>query len=150
MSRDKLVEEFESKYKKSKKFNFRVGDTIRVDVLVKEGKKERKQAFLGIVIAKKKKGISETFTVYRNAYGSSMERVFLLNSPFISDIKIISKGDVRKGKLYRLRGETGRKARVKEMIGKKMLKKESLEEIKKEPVEEVKKEEESSDKKSSE
>ena len=147
MSRDKLVEEFEGKYKKSKVSKFNVGDSIKVNVLIKEGKKERKQAFSGIVIAKKGCGVSETFTVYRNAYGSSMERVFLLNSPSISSIEVISKGDVRKAKLYYLRGVTGKKARVKEMKGKKMLKKEVLKKIEKKP-EEISKGKESSESKS--
>jgi len=111
--RKEIIEKVESKYlKKIKKFN--VGDTVKVDVKVFEGKKERIQSFLGIVIAKKGKGISETFTVYRNAYGSSMERVFVLNSPQITKIEVVKLGRVKKAKLYHLRGEKGKKVKIKE------------------------------------
>ncbi|KPK33165.1 MAG: hypothetical protein AMS24_01980 [Chlamydiae bacterium SM23_39] len=105
----------ESKYLK-KRERFNVGDTVKVYVKIFEGKKERIQSFLGIVIAKKGKGISETFTVYRNAYGSSMERVFLLNSPQITKIEVQKLGKVKKAKLYHLRGEKGKKAKIKEKL----------------------------------
>lgn len=110
-----VIEKFEAKYLK-KRPAFNIGDTISVDVRIIEGKKERVQSFAGIVLAKKGSGITETFSVYRNAYGSSMEKVFLLNSPNIVKIEVLKKGKVRRAKLYYLRGETGKKAKVKSKI----------------------------------
>lgn len=110
------LKEFEKKYiKKRPKFN--VGDTVKVYVKIVEGKKERIQAFIGTVIAKKGGGgISETFSVYKNAYGSAIERTFLLHSPSVDKIEVLRRGDVRKSKLYYIRGESGKKAKVKEKI----------------------------------
>jgi large subunit ribosomal protein L19 len=101
---------------KQKVPSFNVGDTVRVQTRIIEGDKERLQAFMGTVIAKKGQGLSETFTIYRNAYGSSMDRVFLLHSPRIADIEVIRPGKVRRAKLYYLRGRSGKKAKVKEQF----------------------------------
>lgn len=117
MSRDQLVDQFEATNTSKKKPSFKVGDTVKVSTKIIEGEKERIQAFTGVVIARKGIGSSETFTVYRNAYGSSMERVFLLNSPRVADVEVIREGDVCKSKLYFIRGQSGKKAKIKEKMG---------------------------------
>ncbi len=94
--------------------SFNIGDTICVNTRIIEGEKERVQAFTGTVVAKKGYGVSETFTVYRTAYGSSMDRVFMLHSPTISSIEVTRAGKVRRAKLYYLRGLAGKAAKVKE------------------------------------
>lgn len=115
MSRTAVIEELESSYKKNRPA-FNIGDTIRVQTRIVEGDKERIQAFAGIVIAKKGSGLSETFTLYRNAYGSSMERVFLLHSPRIAGIEIMRSGKVRRAKLYYLRGKSGKATKIQEQF----------------------------------
>ena len=117
MSRDQLVDQFEATNNSNKRKDFKVGDTVKVSTKIVEGQKERIQVFTGIVIGRKGIGSSESFSVYRNAYGCCMERVFLLNSPRVTDIEVIRHGDVCKSKLYHLRGKTGKKAKVKEKIG---------------------------------
>ena len=87
---------------------FRVGDTVRVDVKIIEGKRERIQAFEGIVMARKGSGISETFTVRKNSYGVGVERVFPVHSPKLAKITVIKKGKVRRAKLTFLRNMVGR------------------------------------------
>lgn len=116
MSRSQVIEELESSYKKEKIPMFNVGDTVRVQTRIIEGGKERLQAFMGTVVAKKGQGLSETFTIYRNAYGSSMERVFLLHSPRIADIEVVRPGKVRRAKLYYIRGKSGKGAKIREMF----------------------------------
>ncbi len=91
-----------------------VGDTVRVSVKIKEGDKERLQAFEGTVIAKKHGGIAETFTVRRVAHGVGVERVFPIHSPNVAKVEIIRSGRVRRGKLYYLRTRVGKAAKVKE------------------------------------
>ncbi|MDP3296299.1 MAG: 50S ribosomal protein L19 [Thermodesulfovibrionia bacterium] len=93
---------------------FRVGDTVRVSIQVKEGDKERLQAFEGIVIGRKGSGIRETFTVRKISYGIGVEKVFPIHSPLISKIELIKEGKVRRAKLYYLRGKKGKAAKVKE------------------------------------
>ncbi|PIS02721.1 MAG: 50S ribosomal protein L19 [Chlamydiae bacterium CG10_big_fil_rev_8_21_14_0_10_42_34] len=114
MSRSPYIEEVEQAYLKKDVPVFNIGDTVRVNTRIVEGGKERLQAFTGIVIAKKGSGLSETFTLYRNAYGSSMDRTFLLHSPRISGIETIRSGKVRRAKLYYLRGRSGKAAKVRE------------------------------------
>ena len=114
MSRLACIEELESFYKKKEVSSFRVGDTVRVQTKIIEGDKERIQGVLGVVIAKKGVGLSETFTLYRTAYGSSMERVFLVHSPRIASIDVIRSGRTRRAKLYYLRGRTGKSAKLRE------------------------------------
>ena len=87
---------------------FRVGDTVRVDVKIIEGKRERIQAFEGIVMARKGSGISETFTVRKNSYGVGVERVFPLHSPKLAKITVVRRGKVRRAKLTFLRNMVGR------------------------------------------
>ena len=93
-----------------------VGDTVKVNVRIKEGDKYRIQAFEGTVIAKKHGGISETFTVRRVAHGCGIERVFPLHSPVIDSVQVIRHGKVRRSKLYYVRGRVGKAAKVKEQI----------------------------------
>ena len=95
---------------------FEIGDTIRVDVKIREGERERIQVFEGTVIAKKGRGVAETFTVRRVAYGVGVERVFPLNSPNVADIKVVRHGKVRRSKLYYLRDRIGKASKVKELI----------------------------------
>ena len=89
---------------------FNVGDTVRVHVRIIEGDKERVQVLTGTVIARKGKGIAETFSIYRVAYGASMERVFPLHSPRVAKIEVMRKGKTRRSKLYFLRGLQGKKS----------------------------------------
>jgi len=111
-----LIKEFEKKYKSNNIVSFKVGDTIRVHTKIIEGEKERIQVFTGIVIAIKGKGLSQTVSVYRNAYGCCMEKVFLLHSPRITKIKIERRGKTRRSKLYHLRGVSGKRAKVQELL----------------------------------
>jgi large subunit ribosomal protein L19 len=91
-----------------------VGDTVRVGVVIQEGGKTRTQPFEGIVIAKRHTGVNETITVRRLFQGIGVERVFLLHSPRVQDIKIIRRGKVRRAKLYYLRDRVGKATRVKQ------------------------------------
>jgi len=95
---------------------FKIGDTVRVHVNIREGQRERIQMFEGTVIARKGSGISETFTVRRVAYGVGVERVFPIHSPNIKGVDVIRKGRVRRSKLYYLRDRVGKAAKVKEQI----------------------------------
>lgn len=95
---------------------FNVGDTVRVSVRIKEGERERIQAFEGTVIAKKHGGVAKTFTVRRTAYGVGIERVFPVNSPFVEKVEVVRKGRVRRAKLFYLRERTGKAAKVKEQL----------------------------------
>ena len=97
---------------------FRIGDTVRVSVNIREGERERIQMFEGTVIARRGSGISETFTVRRVSYGVGVERVFPLHSPNVKDIVIVRHGKVRRSKLYYLRDRVGKAAKVKEQIRK--------------------------------
>lgn len=114
MSRSPIIQELEESYLKKDVPVFNIGDTVRVNTRIIEGEKERLQAFSGTVIAKKGTGLSETFTIYRNAYGSSMDRVFLLHSPRIASIEVVRPGKVRRAKLYYLRGRSGKSAKIRE------------------------------------
>jgi len=95
---------------------FNIGDTIRVSVKIREGKRERLQAFEGIVIAKSGRGLTQTFKVRRVSFGIGVERTFLIHSPFIEKIQIVRHGQVRRAKLYYLRDRVGKAAQVKEKI----------------------------------
>ena len=99
---------------------------MSVHLRLTEGVKERIQVFTGTVIAIKGSGINTTFSLHRNAYGEGMERLFQLQSPSISNITVDRRGKVRRSKLYYLRGTSGKKARVKELIGKKKEKKQHV------------------------
>jgi len=96
---------------------FSPGDTLVVQVKVKEGGRERLQAFEGVVIAKRNRGLNSAFTVRKISHGEGVERVFQTYSQMIGDIKVKRHGDVRQAKLYYLRGRTGKAARIKEKLG---------------------------------
>jgi large subunit ribosomal protein L19 len=93
---------------------FRAGDTLRVNVRVKEGDKERIQAFEGVCIARRGRGVSESFTVRKISNGVGVERIFPVHSPMIADIAVLRRGRVRRAKLYYLRQLTGKATRIKE------------------------------------
>lgn len=113
MSKHHTIQKLEKKQLKKDVEEFRIGDTIRVHTRIIEGEKERVQVLTGTVIARKGSGISETFSVHRVAYGEGMEKVFPLHSPRIAKIEVVKEGKVRRGKLYYLRGTTGKAAKVK-------------------------------------
>ncbi|MCS6855587.1 MAG: 50S ribosomal protein L19 [Elioraea sp.] len=96
---------------------FGPGDTLRVMVKVIEGERTRLQAFEGVCIARKNAGINSSFTVRKISYGEGVERIFPLHSPNIAEIKVLRRGDVRRAKLYYLRGRTGKAARIAEKLG---------------------------------
>ena len=94
--------------------DFRSGDTVKVHAKIKEGDKERIQIFQGVVIRKRKGKMGATFTVRKVSYGIGVERIFPLHSPNIDRVEIISRGKVRRGRLYYMRGLKGKAARIKE------------------------------------
>lgn len=95
---------------------FNIGDTVRIDVNIREGERERIQQFEGTVIARKGSGVSETFTVRRVSYGVGVERVFPLHSPNVKAVRVVRLGRVRRAKLYYLRDRVGKAAKVKEQL----------------------------------
>lgn len=95
---------------------FRPGDTIRVHVKIKEGDKERLQAFEGTVIAENRSGVSKTITVRKMSFGHGVERIFPVNAPVVDHIDVVRTGKVRRAKLYYLRGLRGKAARLKERV----------------------------------
>jgi large subunit ribosomal protein L19 len=107
---NKIIAELESSLLKEKSPEFQVGDTVRVKVLIREGKKERNQAFEGMVIGIKGGGINKTFTVRRIFQGVAIERTFTYHSPKVTEVKVIRKGKTRRAKLYYMRGRIGTKA----------------------------------------
>ncbi len=96
--------------------DFAPGDTVVVQVKVKEGNRERLQAFEGVVIAKRNRGLNSAFTVRKLSHGEGVERVFQTYSPLVDSIQVKRRGDVRRAKLYYLRGRTGKAARIKEKV----------------------------------
>ncbi|NGX53750.1 MAG: 50S ribosomal protein L19 [Chlamydiae bacterium] len=115
-----IKEELEKEQLKEEVPEFCVGDTLRISTRIIEGEKERVQVVQGTVIARKGSGLSETFSIHRISYGEGMERVFYLHSPRISNIEVVKRGDVRRAKLYYLRGTSGKAAKVKEKMGKRV------------------------------
>ena len=111
-----LVKVLSEKYMKSELPEMNVGDTVRVLVLVKEGNRERTQAFEGTIIAKKHGGINETITVRRISYGVGVEKVFPVHSPSIQTIETVRHGFVRRAKLYYLRDRVGKAAKIREKL----------------------------------
>ena len=111
-----LVKAHSEPYVKSEVPEVEVGDTVRVSIKVKEGNRERIQAFDGTVIAKKHGGINETITVRRVSYNVGCEKVFPIHSPNIESITTIRRGKVRRAKLYYIRDRIGKKAKIKEKI----------------------------------
>lgn len=94
--------------------DFRPGDTLKVNVKVVEGTRSRLQAFQGVCIARRGNGIGATFTVRKVSFGVGVERTFPLNAPTIDSIEVVTRGDVRRAKLYYLRGLRGKKAKIRE------------------------------------
>jgi large subunit ribosomal protein L19 len=113
-SMDELIRTVEEKYARKDIPEFRPGDTVRVNVKVKEGDKERIQAFEGVVIRKRGSGNSATFTVRKVSYGVGIERTFPINSKVIDSIQVLKRGIVRRARLYYLRELKGKAARIKE------------------------------------
>ncbi len=109
-----IIEQLDSEQIKSDIPDFAPGDTIRVQVKVKEGSRERLQAFEGVVIARKNRGVNSSFTVRKISHGEGVERVFPLHSPRIAEIEVVKRGAVRRAKLYYLRGRRGKSARIRE------------------------------------
>lgn len=111
-----FVKELTQDLLKSEPPKVKIGSTVRVQVKIREGERERIQAFEGTVIAKNNSGIAETFTVRRVSYGVGVERVFPLHSPNVASVETIREGKVRRSKLYYLRDKIGKAAKVKEQI----------------------------------
>lgn len=111
-----IIQELENEQMGKDVPDFGPGDTLVVQVKVKEGNRERLQAFEGVCIAKKNRGLNSSFTVRKISHGEGVERVFQTYSPLISEIKVNRRGDVRRAKLYYLRGRTGKAARIKEKL----------------------------------
>ena len=110
------IQELEQAQLKNDLPEFGSGDTVRVQVRVKEGDRERLQAFEGVVIAKRNRGLNSSFTVRKISYGEGVERVFQTHSPLVASIEVRRRGDVRRAKLYYLRSRTGKSARIKQKI----------------------------------
>ncbi|MEC8886695.1 MAG: 50S ribosomal protein L19 [Pseudomonadota bacterium] len=111
-----LVQAVENAQLKSDIPAFAPGDTVVVSVKVKEGNRERLQAYEGVVIAKKNRGLNSSFTVRKISSGVGVERVFQTHSPVVAKIEVKRRGDVRRAKLYYLRGLTGKAARIREKL----------------------------------
>ena len=112
----KIIEAIEQEQMEKDIPEFAPGDTVIVQVKVKEGNRERLQAFEGVVIGKRNRGLNSSFTVRKISHGEGVERVFQTFSPVVDSIKVKRRGDVRRAKLYYLRGRTGKAARIKEKI----------------------------------
>jgi len=111
-----IIEQIEAEQMTRKVPPFRAGDTVVVKVKVKEGARQRLQAFEGVVIAKRNRGLNSSFTVRKVSHGEGVERVFQTYSPIIEDISVKRRGDVRRAKLYYLRNRTGNAAKIKEKL----------------------------------
>lgn len=116
MRRNSTLEEMENEQMKADLPHFAPGDTVVVQVKVREGGRERLQAFEGVVIGKRNRGLNSAFTVRKISHGVGVERTFQTHSPLIADIEVKRRGDVRKAKLYYLRQRSGRSARIKEKV----------------------------------
>jgi large subunit ribosomal protein L19 len=113
---NKVIEALENEQLKSEVPEFGAGDTVVVQVRVKEGTRERLQAFEGVVIGRRNRGLNSSFTVRKISHGVGVERSFQLHSPIIASVEVKRRGDVRKAKLYYLRERSGRSARIKEKV----------------------------------
>jgi len=109
-----VIEQLEKEMMRLDHPDFAAGDTVRVHVKIREGEKERIQVFQGVVISKRKGRTDATFTVRKISYGVGVERIFPLHSPIIDTIEVVSKGRVRRSKIYYLRNLRGKAARIKE------------------------------------
>mgnify|MGYP001826121516 FL=1 len=111
-----IIEELEREQMSREVPHFAPGDTVVVQVKVREGNRERLQAFEGVVIAKRNRGLNSAFTVRKISHGEGVERAFQTYSPLVDSIQVKRRGDVRRAKLYYLRGRTGKAARIKEKV----------------------------------
>ncbi|MXX98520.1 MAG: 50S ribosomal protein L19 [Gammaproteobacteria bacterium] len=111
-----IIEQLEAEQTDKELPDFQAGDTVVVQVEVKEGERKRLQAFEGVVIAKRNRGLNSSFTVRKNSHGEGVERVFQTYSPLVHSIKVKRRGKVRRAKLYYLRKLSGKAARLKEKI----------------------------------
>jgi large subunit ribosomal protein L19 len=111
-----IIEQLEKEQLRTDIPNFAPGDTVKVQIKVKEGDKERLQAFEGVVIAKRNRGINSAFTVRKISNGEGVERVLQTHSPIIASLQVLRRGDVRRAKLYYLRQRSGKSARIKEKL----------------------------------
>ena len=116
MKQCQVIQQIEGEQLKSSIPEFRVGDTICVHQRIIEGDKERIQLFTGTVIARRGGGLSETVALYRFSYGAGIERVFLIHSPKVAKIEVVRTGNVRRSKLYYIRGKSGKASKIKEHI----------------------------------
>ena len=116
MSKNKIIEQIETAQLKADVPVFAPGDTLVVQVRVAEGNRERLQAFEGVVIGKRNRGLNSAFTLRKISHGTGVERTFQTHSPLIDSITVKRRGDVRKAKLYYLRERSGRSARIKEKL----------------------------------
>jgi large subunit ribosomal protein L19 len=117
MSRSKpIIEELEARTPERELPSFRVGDTVRAHIRIVEGDKERVQAFEGVVIRRRRGGVRATFTVRKVSYGVGVERTFPFRSPRLEKVEILSRGRVRRNRLYYLRERTGKAARIRERV----------------------------------
>jgi large subunit ribosomal protein L19 len=112
----KIIDAIEQEQMEKDIPEFAPGDSVIVQVKVKEGDRERLQAFEGVVIAKRNRGLNSSFTVRKVSHGEGVERVFQTYSPLVDSVQVKRRGDVRRAKLYYLRGRTGKGARIKEKI----------------------------------
>jgi large subunit ribosomal protein L19 len=111
-----IIEKLEAETLKSDVPDFAPGDTVVVQVRVKEGNRERLQAYEGVVVARRNRGLNSSFTVRKVSHGEGVERVFPLHSPTVAEIKVKRRGDVRRAKLYFLRDRSGKSARIREKV----------------------------------
>ena len=111
-----IIQQLEAEQMTREVPDFGPGDTLVVQVKVTEGTRERLQAFEGVCIAKRNRGLNSSFTVRKLSHGEGVERVFQTYSPSVAEVKVLRRGDVRRAKLYYLRGRTGKKARIKEKV----------------------------------
>ena len=116
MRRNKTIEEIENAQMNQDIPDFGPGDTVNVQVRVKEGNRERLQAFEGVVLGRKSRGLNSSFIVRKISHGVGVERTFQLHSPLIAAIEVKRRGDVRQAKLYYLRERSGKSARIKEKV----------------------------------
>ncbi|SHE84236.1 large subunit ribosomal protein L19 [Microbulbifer donghaiensis] len=113
---NKIIQQLEQEQLKSEVPAFAPGDTVVVQVKVKEGNRERLQAFEGVVIGKRNRGLNSSFTVRKISHGVGVERTFQTHSPLVDSVSVKRRGDVRQAKLYYLRSLTGKAARIKEKL----------------------------------
>ena len=114
-NRSPFIEKIENTYKRSDLPEFRPGDTIRVHAKISEGGKDRIQVFQGSVIRREHGGVHETFTVRKVSYGVGVERIWPVHCPTIDHLEVVSRGDVRRAKLYYLRDRVGKRAKIREL-----------------------------------